>query len=446
MEHFPSPILVLMGAFAACFKANNFLYFQGFMLSYMLLGQTRKCVTNISRVCFFIDRHVSCLERFLSEYQWDLSGVRTCIVDLIRDRFGDGLLIHGAYLTWVDTYLTAKVRGKMPGVQKWHDHSGNPDRGDRIIGHHWAVAGLIGFGTVGGTLLPLCFPVLTGLISGQINPLGFIADSMGSAQLMNFWDTVCPMMVQLKGILGPVPVRTVADAYFSKAPFINRMLSEGVHVISRMRWDAVAWDDPEPLPAGKKRRGRKSEKPPKGRKWKLFTLLKHFPTETVTVSIYGKMKELKVVCRDLWITGVESQRVRIVVVKTKGQPVIFVSTDLMLTPVQIIEIYARRFMGEMVIRDLKQYFGIGDYQCTGLTAMLRYTAPAVTGFCLWRTAAADEQASWLNTQEKTAPLSFGRISRSLRGFVMQRIIQKSAMDADFSNSAHLPKEIVDLIV
>ena len=139
MEHFPSPILVLMGAFAACFKANNFVYFQGFMLSYMLLGQTRKCVTT----------------------------------------------------------------------------------------------------------------VLTGLISDQLNPLGFIADSMGSAQLMNFWDTVCPMTVQLKGMPGPVPVRTAADACFSKAPFISRMLSEGVHVISRMRWDAVGWDDPEPIPPGK---------------------------------------------------------------------------------------------------------------------------------------------------------------------------------------------------
>ena len=125
------------------------------------------------------------------------------------------------------------------------------------------------------------------------------------------------------------------------------------------------WDDPEPLLPGKKRRGRKSKKPPKGRKWKLSALLKHFPTETITVSIYGKIKKLKVVTRDLWITGVESRKVRIVVVKTKGQPVIFVSTDLMLTPVQIIEIYARRFMGETVIRDLKQHFGIGDYQCTG---------------------------------------------------------------------------------
>jgi hypothetical protein len=34
------------------------------MLGYMLLGQTRKCVTNLARVCFFVDRHISSWERF----------------------------------------------------------------------------------------------------------------------------------------------------------------------------------------------------------------------------------------------------------------------------------------------------------------------------------------------------------------------------------------------
>jgi len=32
----------------------------------------------------------------------------------------------------------------MIGVQKWRQHNGNPDDGNYIIGHHWAIAGLIG--------------------------------------------------------------------------------------------------------------------------------------------------------------------------------------------------------------------------------------------------------------------------------------------------------------
>ena len=446
MEYFPASIVVLISLFAPCFKANNFFYFQGFMLAYMLLGQTRKCVTKIAGVCFFIDRHTASMERFLSTNQWDLSRVRSCLVNVIQDKFKDNLLIHGAYLVWMDTFLVSKMKGKMAGVQKWHDHSSNPDRGDRLIGHHWAIAGLIGFGMVEGILSPICFPLLANLISGQLNPLGFVVNSLGEAQLMSIWDTVCPMIAQLHGMLGPQPMRIVADAYFSKAPFINWMLSIGVHVVSRMRWDAVGWDDPEPLPPGKKRRGRKSKKTPKGKKWKLASWVKCFPLETVNVSIYGKVKKLQVVCRDIWITGVESQKVRIVVVKTKGRPIIFISTDLTLIPAQIIEIYARRFMCEIVIRDLKQNFGIGDYQCTGFLAIIRYVALAITGFCLWRTAAIDNGTEWLNPREKTTPLSFGRISRSLRGFVMRRIFQKSAIGADLQNSNALPEEIIDMIV
>ncbi len=132
MDLFPPAILGLFNMFAPCFQADSFIYFRGFMLAYMLPGQTRKCVSSIAEVCFFTDRHVAGWERFLSTYQWDLISLRECLMKLIRDRLGGGLLIHGAYLAWVDTTLISKVRGKMPGVQTyWHPgmHSGQPDPG-----------------------------------------------------------------------------------------------------------------------------------------------------------------------------------------------------------------------------------------------------------------------------------------------------------------------------
>lgn len=66
------------------------------------------------------------------------------LLSLIIERMKEQLLVHGAYLAWIDTTLIAKFKGKMPGVQKWHDHSGNADRGTHLIGHHWALAGLMG--------------------------------------------------------------------------------------------------------------------------------------------------------------------------------------------------------------------------------------------------------------------------------------------------------------
>ncbi len=106
---------------------------------------------------------------------------------------------------------------------------------------------------------------------------------------------------------GHTPLRVVADAYFSKAPFINRMLSLKVHVISRMRRDAVGRDDAEPdppLPPGWKKRGRKRKHPKKRKKRKLADFVRRFPLETISVTIYGKLETMKIVCRDVWITNV----------------------------------------------------------------------------------------------------------------------------------------------
>jgi len=54
----------------------------------------------------------------------------------------------------------------------------------------------------------------------------------------------------MTSLLGGIPIqggpaiRVVLDAYFSKAPFLNPMIKAGAGVISRLRNDAVGWDEP----------------------------------------------------------------------------------------------------------------------------------------------------------------------------------------------------------
>jgi hypothetical protein len=445
---FPTTIIDYIGAFASAFAANNFIYFRGLVLGFLLLGETRKCVTNIARACFFVDRHVSSWERFLSQYQWNINDVRCRLTKLIKERLQDKLLVYGAHLAWVDTTLVAKVKGKMPGVQKWHDHSGNPDRGEHLTGHHWALAGLLGAAFIGGQWAPMCFPILANLISGNTNPIGFVVDANGAARAMNFWDAVCPLIAQLSTMLEHEPMRVVADAYFAKAPFINWMLGISVHVITRMRKDAVGWDDPEPeppLPPGKKKRGRPRTKPRKGKKWKLADLVKSFPTESISVFIYGKLRTFHVATRDVWIRDV-AQKVRVVVIQNIGEPIIFLSTDLTLTARQVIILYAMRFAAELGIRDAKQHFGLGDYQCTSFAAMTRFVGLSLTSFCLWRlTLLTDMNAEWLQVQDKTSPFSFTRIRRAAMRFAIQQIFRNSACVANFQNSGDVPEEIFRLV-
>jgi len=438
--------------FASAFAANNFLYFRGFMLGFLLLGEARKCVTNIARVCFFLNKNISCWERFLSQYQWDINDVRgklvRKLVRLINDQLHQQLFIFDAYLAWVDTTLVAKVKGKMPAVQKWHDHSGNPDRSESMVGHHWAIAGLLGATIIAQRWTPFCLPVMANLISGNANPLGFVVDHNGVAQAMTFWDAVCPLISQLVLMLEHQPLRVVADAYFAKAPFINWMLSIYVHVITRMRHDAVGWDDPQPeptLPPGKKKLGRRRTNPLKGKEWKLATLLKSFASESITVYVYGNLKTLNIVTRDVWIRDVIIQKVRVVVIQTTGNPIILLSTDLTLTPKQIIILYAMRFSVELGIRDAKQHFGFGDYQCSSLLAMTRFVGLSLVSFCLWRiTLLMEQNADWL-LQEETSPFSFVRIRRATRRYVIEKLFENSASGADFQKSGVVPEDVLRMV-
>jgi len=81
------------------------------------------------------------------------------------------------------------------------------------------------------------------------------------------------------------------------------------------------------------------------------------------VHTYGQLSRVAVVTRDMYLRDIK-QKVRIVVIESNREPVILVSTDMTLSSAEIIEIYSSRFSIEIAIRDLKQHFGFGDYQCT----------------------------------------------------------------------------------
>src|SRR5918994_1559939 len=165
--YFPGTMMAYLDLFRQHFPAQHFAYFQGYVWALAMLGTARKCMTNIARICVFVDRHLASWERFLAESQWDLRGVSQTLVSHLVQQLGASVSLGDALLAAVDTTLIAKVRGKMPGVQQWHDHSGNPARGASLVGHHWALIGLISAWGTGY----LCWPLLARLLPGQRNPV-----------------------------------------------------------------------------------------------------------------------------------------------------------------------------------------------------------------------------------------------------------------------------------
>ena len=422
---FPPMLLTYLEPFRQLFSSPNFSYFQAYIWG-MMMVRGRKCVTNIAHACFFLDRHISSFERFLSENKWDMNQVARTLVRLVVETLKDKLCIHGAFLLAIDATYCAKNSKKMVGVQRWRERSSNADRQKCCVGHHWAIAGLIS--NLAGRFL--CFPILTMMLSGRKNPFCYVGGSDGLAP-MTFWNTVLAMVFQTRQFLDERPLRVVADAYFANAGFINPLMEKGIHVITRWRKDGVGWDDP-PAYSG---RGRPRKY---GTRWKLVELLQAFSPQEIKVNIYGKTAHTSVVVRDMKLRYM-SQKVRVVVAEGHGDTIILISTDMTLTASQIIEIYSSRFSIEIAIRDLKQHFGFGDYQCTTVISIMRFVRLSCVSLSIWRLMMLPENASsWLSeaTATKTkmireSQFSFARARRCLKRYVLKQFLfPKSASDAE----------------
>jgi hypothetical protein len=416
---FPAQTLSLFQVFAPCFTAPSFAYFQSYLWALRVV-EGRKCMTRLARCAFCHPRDLSSWERFLAEHRWSLTAVAERLVRLVVARLGEQLTVHGAYLVGTDTTLVAKTSTRMVGVQTWKDHSDNADRGGYLVGHHWNLVGLISPWGTRWRGWPLVMRLVPGLQGARQWLVG------AAVAPMSFWDAAIAALLEVTRCLGDVAVRVVADAYYSKAPFLNGWRARGIDVISRLRKDAVGWDDPAPRPPGK--RGRT---PRYGRKWTLATLMTAETPTRARLTLYGKLTEVGFVVRDGWLRDV-AQKVRVVVLEGVKEPVILVSTDPSLSALQIIEIYGARFSIELTIRDLKQHVGLGDSQCTTTLAILRFVHLACIAFCVWRLALLEHrEAGWLQgTSSRVslpeAPLSCQRVRRALRAWATRQVLFANA--------------------
>jgi len=424
----PAILSGYLALFRPHFNKPSFVFFSSYILS-LLLTRGRKTMSRVAQTCFWVDRHLASWERFLAENRWDPTALCATLVDILRAKLADNLQVHGAYLATVDTLLIAKNGHKMPGIQFWKDHSGNADRGEHMRGHHWAILGLIAFSQPWGRFL--CWPLLMQLISGQLNPFMFIVDPQGVATLATIWDSVLPLVFQLHLHLHQAALRVVVDAYFAKAPFINPLLEKGIHVVSRLRKDAVGWDDPTPDQRSDAKRGHQ---------WKLAQLLTALPTKLVSVHLYGRVVTVCVVCREVWLRDI-SQKVKVVVIEGLKEPIILFATDLTLSLAQIIEIYGARCTIELAIRDLKEHFGLADYQCYLATAIHRFVHLACLAFCLYRLLQLDKStADWLPAVPKgVSPASFAYLRQGLQRYVIGRIL--SSKSGEIPNLVDSPSEL-----
>jgi hypothetical protein len=71
----------------------------------------------MARVCFFVARHISSWQRFLSQSHGDLNQVQSRLVALLKEQLGEKLLICGGYLAWVDTPWWPRCQTRCQGFR-----------------------------------------------------------------------------------------------------------------------------------------------------------------------------------------------------------------------------------------------------------------------------------------------------------------------------------------
>ena len=151
-----------------------------------------------------------------------------------------------------------------------------------------------------------------------------------------------------------LPRYIVADAWFSKAKFVNEACLLGFHVISRLRDDAALWYSHDGVRTGKRGRPRIKGEKIDFEKLDLqrCELLDMEGGRAYSVKAYSKAMKRNI-------------KVLVHYPESGGHKIYF-STNLDMSDKDIIEYYRKRFQIEFCFRDSKQFTGLKDCQARDL--------------------------------------------------------------------------------
>jgi len=352
----PRELLSLLICFAPCFTKPSFEYFISYIVA-MIAATSRLTSTTVYRISDQC-KHYTNYARFLSAYRWSVGELSQRLLNLLLQRIGlwrDGQGRLRLCLV-LDETIVEKTSTSMFGVAWQRNTHGGLCRGSHILGHYWLMLGVL-LCVCGRTL---CFP------------LGFRLYRQKKRCPAQQYRTPCQLGLELLESLkwpqGPDIVRTViADAGFADKKFLRWCAENGFVAIVRGRIDARVADffvghSPQ-------RRGRPRKY---GDKICLRTYAKDDRNFKQSLYLYQNRTQVRI-ASVVGLHRCSGLPMRFVIVRCKDKPdVVIMSTDLSLTPREIVSLYADRFAIEMTFRELKQHFGLGHYQVRKPEAILRH--------------------------------------------------------------------------
>jgi hypothetical protein len=224
----------------------------------------------------------------------------------------------------------------------------------------------------------------------------------------------------------------VADAYFSKKPFVDKVLEAKLHFISRLRDDSVLMYKHYGTPTGKRGRPKKFEGRINIHDLDTTIFVKEICNDDLI--IYSALVYSKAFKREI--------KLAVALFLKDGQQVtrkLYFSTDLEQEGKQIVRYYRSRFQIEFLYRDAKQHTGLNHCQARSENKLDFHFNASLTAVNL-------AKFDWLSTKtSEQTPFSMANYKTFYNNALMlDQFICKFAINPNSTKNRKIVKELLEL--
>jgi len=355
----PEVVASMLASFAPVFGKPSFETFCHYVGA-LMLGEGRRTGAAVARVTAGA-KSTGVYARLCSRARWSAAALLEQLWALLLSTLPWPRDARGRLIIWaaIDDSVIAKTSKKIPGLAyHFHHNAGKDQRAwPFLFGHCWVTLGLI-WPTV---TRALCFPLRAALYlrAKDCAPADFrkkisLASACGGLAAVRW-----PASVYLY---------VLADGAYATRDFFRGVRARGYHLLTRLKCNAdVRWLAPPKQPGA---RGR-----PRLYGDKINLAIYHDSHRQESPVRIGAQHYLATFSFLDALPRRFGQLCRIVIVDLpKHQRAVLLSTDLSLSPTEIIQRYALRFAIEIAYRELKQRFAWGHYQVRSREAIERHVA------------------------------------------------------------------------